>query len=119
MNAALSRAKTALEGGIGVPVYLGMFLNVNEDGLLVLPDDESQIVLHAITGDATHEWANYSFDTVRVQVNAFSRVEGTQNALLVAARPLLTAAKFIPRMTRSLARDGPYLGAAQDWEVNT
>lgn len=119
MNTALTRAQAALEPAIGVPVFLGMFLATDEDGRLILPQDESFIVLHAITSVPTFEWGNYSFDETRVQVNAISRIEGTPSALLSAAKPLLTAARFTPGITTDLGRDGPYTAVAQDWEANT
>lgn len=118
MNTALTRAKAALYT-MTVPVYLGEFLDTDTDGLLVLPDDKSFIVLHGITGVPNFEWANYSYDTTRVQVNAYSRVEGTAAALLETAKPLLVAARFRPGITTNLGRDGPYTAMSQDWEVNT
>lgn len=118
MNTALTRAKAALYT-MTVPVYLGEFLDTDTDGLLVLPDDKSFIVLHGITGAPNFEWANYSYDTTRVQVNAYSRVEGTAAALLETAKPLLVAARFRPGITTNLGRDGPYTAMSQDWEVNT
>lgn len=118
MNTALKRARGALYT-LTVPVYLGEFLATDDDGLLILPSDKSFIVLHGITAVPDFQWGNYSFDENRIQVNAFSRVEGTANALLDAAKPLLTAAKFTPGITTNLGRDGPYTGVSQDWEVKT
>lgn len=118
MNTALTRAKAALYT-MTVPVYLGEFLDTDTDGLLVLPDDKSFIVLHGITGVPNFEWANYSYDENRIQVNAYSRVEGTAAALLETAKPLLVAARFRPGITTNLGRDGPYTAMSQDWEVNT
>lgn len=118
MNTALKRARAALYA-FTVPVYLAEFLATDDDGLLILPSDKSFVVLHAITAVPTFEWGTYSFDDNRIQVNAFSRVEGTAMALLDAAKPLLAAAKFRPGITTNLGRDGPYTGASQDWEVNT
>ena len=118
MNAALNAARAALQP-LGVPIFLGMFLATDEDGYLILPEDESFIVLHGITSVPDFEWGNYSYDENRVQVNAFSRIEGTASALLNAAKPLLTAAKFIPGITSNLGREGAYTGASQDWEVKT
>lgn len=118
MNTALARAKAALYT-LTVPVYLAEFLDTDSDGFLVLPDDKSFIVLHGITAVPTFEWANYSYDGNRIQVNAYSRVEGTPSALLTAAKPLLTAARFRPGVTTNLGRDGPYTAMSQDWEVNT
>lgn len=118
MNTALKRARAALYG-FTAPVYLAEFLATDGDGLLVLPSDKSFVVLHAITAVPTFEWGNYSYDTTRVQVNAYSRVEGTAAALLETAKPLLVAARFRPGITTNLGRDGPYTAMSQDWEVNT
>lgn len=117
MNAALTAAMNAL-ATVGKPTYLGMFLDTDADGLLVLPTDATFIVLHAISAAAEYEWRNYTFDTVRIQVNAYSRIEGAADALLTAAKPLLVAARFTPRNTRTLGREGAYTAVAQDWEVN-
>ena len=118
MNATLNAARAALQP-LGVPIFLGMFLATDSDGMLILPEDETFIVLHGITSIPYFEWRNYSFDERRIQVNAFSKVEGTANALLNQAKPLLTAARFTPGISNDLGRDGDYTGASQDWEVNT
>lgn len=119
MNAALARARAALHPAIGVPVFLGAFLVTDEDGRLILPQDESFIVLHAITSVPYFQWGTYALDENRIQVNALSRIEGTANALLDAAKPLLVAARFRPGITTNLGRDGAYTGASQDWEAST
>jgi hypothetical protein len=101
------------------PVHIADTLETDANGLLAVPDDPSQYVLHTILGTPEHQWGTTRFGTVRIQVNAFSVVEGEALAMLAAAEPLLVAAKFIPLALESLGRDGPYTGYAQAFERNT
>lgn len=104
---------------LSYPVHLAEFLRTNAAGLLEIPDEPDQFIVHLITGEPEHEWGSTRFTTVTVQLDAFSTTQGTALAMLDAARPLLTAARFIPGRLRALDRDGAYTGAAQDYERGT
>jgi hypothetical protein len=112
----LNAAKTAL--GASIPVYFGEQLATDASGNLIPPTDARYFVLHLITREPAHEWATVRFGTVRVQLDAWSRTDGDAQAMLASAEPPLVSAKFIPLVTRALSRDGPYTGAAQDFERN-
>ena len=110
----LNQAVTAL--GTTYPVWLADFLATDEEGLLKLPDEPAQYVLNLIVDGPIHEWDTLKYRNVRVQLNAWSRTEGQPLAMLSAAETALLAAGFIPLDARALGRDGPYTGAAQDFE---
>jgi hypothetical protein len=113
--AVLNAARTIL-APLTYPVYVGDTLRTDANGLLTLPNATSQFVLHTILGTPNHQWGRTTFGTVRIQVNAFSTIEGRALAMLAAAEPLLTAAKFTPLALTSLGRDDPYTGYAQTFE---
>jgi len=114
----INDAKTLLET-LSYPVYLSEFLTTDANGLLELPGDESEFVLHVLTGEADHEWGKLTGGNVVLQVNAYSTVPGEGLAMLQAAAPLLASAKFVPRVLMSMPRDGPYTGYAQRFERRT
>ena len=101
------------------PVYVGDTLLTDANGLLTLPNDADQFVLHTILGTPSHEWGITRYGTVRIQVNAFSTTEGQALAMLADAEPLLAGAKFTPGILTNLGRDGPYTGYAQAFDRNT
>ena len=114
MNAlAVINAARDLLTPLGHPVYIAELLNTDEDGRLQLPQDVSQFILHIILGEPEHQWGSTRFGDVRIQVNAFSRVEGEALAMLQAASPALVAGKFIPGVLVDMPRDGIYTGYAQ------
>lgn len=106
-------------GTTSYPVHIAQLLNVDEDGKLQLPDDPAAFVLHLITGTPNHEWGQTTYGTVRLQVDAWSSTPGEALSMLQAAEPLLAASKWIPGVLRNLGRDGPWSGAAQDFERGT
>ncbi len=117
MNAlAVINAARALLTPLGHPVHVGDTLDTNAAGLLKLPTDASQFVLHTILGAPEHQWGTTRYAVVTVQVDAFSRTEGEPLAMLALAQPALTAGKFIPGALTRLGRDGPYTGYAQRFE---
>jgi hypothetical protein len=114
----VANAARALLEPLGYPVHHGDELATDERGLLKVPDDPAQFILHVITREPYHEWGGTRYGTVTIQVNAFSRVEGEALAMLAAAEPLLVAGRFTPGRSRGMPRDGPYTGHAQDFERN-
>jgi len=114
----INDAATILEA-TGKPVHIAALLHVDADGRLELPDDPAAFVLHLITGTPNHEWGQTTYGTVRLQVDAWSSTPGEALAMLATAGPLLAANKWIPGVLRDLGRDGPWSGAAQDFERGT
>lgn len=119
-NTVLNEIITALAGISGdYPIHLADFLNVDAEGQLQLPDEDEQFVLYLITGTPTHEWDSVRYRDVRVQLNAWSNVEGNATVMLQAAEDALVAINYRPLVRRSLGRDGGWTGAAQDFERTT
>ena len=116
--AVINAARTIL-AGTTYPAYLGDTLETDADGLVTLPADASAFVLDTITGTPEHQWGTTRFGTVRIQVSAFSRIEGQALAMLATASPLLAAATFIPLDITTLGRAGDLTGYAQDFERTT
>ena len=116
--AVINAARTILQT-TSLPAHLGDQLATDANGLVTLPTDPAFYVLDTITGTPEHQWGTTRFGTVRIQVSAFSRVEGQALAMLANAEPLLTAATFIPLDITSLGRDGDLTGYAQDFERGT
>jgi hypothetical protein len=114
----LNTAKTLL-APLGQPVHLADLLVIDAQGRLKLPDDDAQFVIHTITGTPNHEWGATTYGDVRVQIDAYSVVEGHALAMLQAAAPLLVAGKFRPGLLVPHARDGPYTGYGQLWDRGT
>lgn len=117
MNTLATRnaAKTAL-AGTGKPVYFADTLDADANGLLQPPKDAAFYVLHLVVGSPTFEWGTERYGLVRIQVDAWSAIEGEPESMLAAATPLLIAARFAPGPRRSLGRYRRLTGAAQDWE---
>jgi hypothetical protein len=116
--AVINAARTLL-APLTFPVYVGDQLATDAQGLLKLPDDAAQFVLHTTFAQPTHQWGKATHGNVRLQLQAFSRVEGHALAMLQAAQPLLVAGKFVPGLVTPLGRDGPYTGYAQAFERTT
>ena len=112
-------AAVALLEPLGQPVYIADLLDTDAQGRLKLPDDHAQYTIRTVTSTPRHEWGTTRLGTVRIQLNAFSTVEGHALAMLQAAAPLLVAGKFLPGLLTSMPRDGPYTGYAQLWDRNT
>lgn len=120
MNALeVINAARAILASTGTPTHNGDTLTTDASGRLKAPTDPKHYVIHTILGTPTHEWGQTTHGTVRIQVNAFSIVEGEPLAMLATASPLLAAARFIPGALTSLGRDGPYTGYAQAFERTT
>ena len=116
----LNEVVTTLAGISGdYPVHLADFLNVDAEGNLQLPEDDEQFVLYLITATPIHEWDTVRYRDVRIQLNAWSNVEGNAVVMLQAAEDALVAANYRPLPLRSLGRDGSWTGAAQDFERTT
>ena len=120
MNAlAVINTARAILAGTAYPAYLGDTLETNADGLVTLPADASAFVLDTIIGTPEHQWGTTRFGTIRIQVNAFSRIEGQALAMLAIAEPLLVAVAFVPFPLTPLGRVGDLTGYAQDFERTT
>lgn len=116
----MNQARNAVAGvGSGYNAYIAEFLKTDANGKLDVPRDRDMFVLHLITSAPTHEWGKVRFRDVRVQVNAYSRVEGNALFMLNLAEPALVALAFIPFQIINLGRDGSYVGYAQDFERGT
>lgn len=114
----LNSAK-ALLASLGQPVYLSDLLATDTQGRLKLPDDSAQFVIHALVGSPNHEWGATTYAEVRIQIDAYSTVEGHALAMLQAAAPLLVSGNFWPGLMVPHSRDGPYTGYGQHWNRNT
>jgi len=101
---------------LGYPAYLGDFLDVDENGLLKLPDDPAHYTLNAITDSPDHAWGTVRYSSVRVQLQAWSRIEGEALTMLETAQAVLATRKYTPLAVVNLRRDGEYTGYAQDFE---
>ena len=121
MNAleVINLARATLAAGTEYPTYVGDTLDTDAHGRLKVPDDPAQFIIHTVSGDPNHEWGSTRYGLVRLQVNAFSVVEGEALAMLALAESLLASERFIPKILVNLARDGPYTGYAQDFERGT
>ena len=111
----LNTARTLLQT-LSLPVHIGDTLTTDANGLLEVPDDPAQYVLHTVLGVPEHAWGTSRYGTTRVQVNASSVIEGQALAMLAAAEPVLVAGKFVPGNVTSIGRDGPYTAYAQTFE---
>lgn len=116
--AVINAARTIIDTTT-FPTYLSDTLVTDADGLVTLPTSPAFFVIDTITAVPEHQWGTTRFGTVRIQVSAFSRVEGQALAMLATIEPLLTAATFIPFGVTPLGRDGDLTGYAQDFERGT
>lgn len=116
--AVINAARTILQT-TAYPAHLGDLLATDANGLVTLPTGPAFYVLDTITGTPEHQWGTTRYGTVRIQVSAFSRVEGQALAMLHTAEPLLAAATFIPLDVTSLGRTNDLTGYAQDFERTT
>ena len=120
MNALdVINAAAALIAPLGQPVHIADLLATDASGRLKIPDDHAQYIIHTITGTPNHEWGQTTYGDVRLQIDAYSTVEGHALAMLEAAAPLLVAGKFRPGLLVPHSRDGPYTGYGQLWDRGT
>jgi len=110
----LQDARTALQT-LGKPVHYGDSLDKDNSGHVRLPQDPAFYVLHLVTGSPGFDWGATTFGVARIQVSAWSIIEGEAQAMLAAAAAHLIGARFTPNIIVALGRTTTAGGAATSW----